>query len=168
MSAHVERLIQLAKPGYKAAIVSTRHLLELQKEINGHVKHGLLDKDFFQERLSWFKFTVPENMVEAQSLIVVAVPRPQTQATFIWNGKSQHFMIPPTYTAYDETRNKVEELLMKVLGEIGYKVARTALPLKLLAARSGLAKYGRNNICYVPEMGSFLQIVAVYSDMPCE
>jgi epoxyqueuosine reductase len=44
----------------------------------------------------------------------------------------------------------------------------TALPLKLLAARSGLVQYGRNNICYVSGLGSFLQLVAAYSDMPCE
>lgn len=33
--------------------------------------------------------------------------------------------------------------------------------------RSGLAEYGKNNICYVSGMGSFLQIVAAYSDLPC-
>jgi epoxyqueuosine reductase len=42
------------------------------------------------------------------------------------------------------------------------------LPLKLLAVRSGLGLYGRNNICYVPGFGSFLQLVAVYSDLPCD
>jgi epoxyqueuosine reductase len=45
---------------------------------------------------------------------------------------------------------------------------KTALPLKLLAVRSGLGRYGRNNICYVSGMGSFLQLVAIYSDVPCE
>jgi epoxyqueuosine reductase len=42
------------------------------------------------------------------------------------------------------------------------------LPLKQLAVRSGLGQYGRNNICYVSGIGSFLQLVAVYSDLPCE
>jgi len=37
-----------------------------------------------------------------------------------------------------------------------------------LAVRSGLGQYGKNNICYVSGMGSFLQLVAAYSDMPCE
>jgi epoxyqueuosine reductase len=47
-------------------------------------------------------------------------------------------------------------------------VAGARLPLKLLAVRSGLGQYGKNNICYVPGMGSFLQLVALYSDLPCQ
>ena len=39
--------------------------------------------------------------------------------------------------------------------------------MKLLAVQSRLGLYGRNNICYVPSMGSFLQLVAVYSNLPC-
>jgi epoxyqueuosine reductase len=31
-----------------------------------------------------------------------------------------------------------------------------------------LAKYGRNNISYVPGMGSFLRLIAFYTDYPCE
>ena len=34
--------------------------------------------------------------------------------------------------------------------------------------RSGLAKYGRDNISYVPGMGSFLRLIAFYTDYPCE
>jgi len=33
--------------------------------------------------------------------------------------------------------------------------------------RSGLAEYGRNNVCYVDGMGSFLTLVAYLSDVPC-
>jgi epoxyqueuosine reductase len=54
-----------------------------------------------------------------------------------------------------------------MLAHEGYSLASTLLPLKALAARSGLCEYGRNNVCYVPGMGSFLQLVAFYSDMPC-
>jgi epoxyqueuosine reductase len=42
------------------------------------------------------------------------------------------------------------------------------LPLKRLAARSGLAAYGRNNVCYVDGMGSHLSFAAYYSDVPCD
>jgi epoxyqueuosine reductase len=47
-------------------------------------------------------------------------------------------------------------------------VARAVLPKKLLAVRSGLATYGRNNITYVPGMGSFYRLAAFYSDLPCQ
>jgi epoxyqueuosine reductase len=86
---------------------------------------------------------------------------------FKWNGKSRALILPPTYIGYEETRKQMENFLAGILATRGYKLARTALPLKLLAVRSGLGWYGRNNICYVPGMGSFLQLVAVYSDLPC-
>jgi epoxyqueuosine reductase len=169
MSRIFERLsLQLAEYRYAMRVVSTRHLPELQEEIDERLRQGLLNEVFFQERLAWFNFKTPESLADAQSLIVVAVPRPQTQAVFAWNGRSKALMLPPTYTGYKETAEKVQALLAEILGREGYRVVGTALPLKLLSVRSGLAEYGRNNICYVVGMGSFLQLVAVYSDMPCE
>jgi epoxyqueuosine reductase len=104
---------------------------------------------------------------KAESIIIVAVPRSQTQITFTHNGETKAIILPPTYFGYDETRQRIENLLSSILSVKGYRVARTKIPLKLLAVRSGLGSYGRNNICYVPGMGSFLELVAVYSDMPC-
>jgi epoxyqueuosine reductase len=40
------------------------------------------------------------------------------------------------------------------------------LPKKVLAVRSGLAAYGKNNITYVPGMGSYFGLVTAYSDLP--
>ena len=163
-----ELLLQLAERGYQGRIVSIQHLHELQEEIEGRYRQGLLDEDFYQERLAQFDFRVPDSLPEAMSLIVVAVPRPQSQVVFTWNGESRALILPPTYVAYEETRKQVEDLLAGILDTKGYRVVRTALPLKFLAVRSGLGLYGRNNICYVPGMGSFLQLVAVYSDLPCQ
>jgi epoxyqueuosine reductase len=163
-----ELLARIEERGFRARIVSASHLRQLQKEIESLRSHALLDSQFYRDRLAWFDFQVPRDLPKAQSLIVVAVSRPQTRAIFVWNGQRHPLILPPTYTAYDDTAKQVEDLLAKMLGEEGYRSTRTALPLKLLATRSGLTQYGRNNICYVSGMGSFLQLVAVYSDMPCE
>jgi len=163
-----ELLLRLEERGYQGRIVSVQHLHDLQKEIKGRYRQGLFDKEFYHERLAWFDFRLPDSLPEAKSLIVVAVPRPQSQAVFMWKGESRELIIPPTYVAYEETRKTVEDLLAGILNTSGYRVSRTKLPLKLLAVRSGLGLYGRNNICYVPRMGSFLQIVAVYSNLPCK
>ncbi len=169
MDSFVDNLfVRLGERGFQARIVSAFHLQELQKEIEKLRSHAFLDGQFYQDRLAWFNFQIPEDLPKAQSLIVVAVPRPQTRAIFVWNGQRRPLILPPTYTAYDDIAKQVENLLAKIFREKGYKSARTALPLKLLAARSGLVQYGRNNICYVSGLGSFLQLVAVYSDMPCE
>jgi len=159
---------RLEKLGYKARMVSIDHLPMLEKQIKEQHSQKLLDDQFFQSRLGWFRFQLPESLPKTRSMIVVAVPRPQTRAVFTWNGIRRPLILPPTYTAYNAITEQVQNLLAKMLSEKGYAVAGTALPLKLLATRSGLAQYGRNNIIYVSGMGSFLQLVAVYSDMPCE
>ncbi len=161
-------LLHLAERGCKGRIVSVQHLHDLQEEIEGRYKQGLLDKGFYQERLTYFDFRIPEKLRESKSLIVVAVPRPQSQAVFTWNGESYELIIPPTYVANEKTRRRMEHFFSQILATKGYRVASTALPLKLLAVRSGLGSYGRNNICYVSGMGSFLQLVAFYSDLPFE
>jgi epoxyqueuosine reductase len=95
------------------------------------------------------------------------MPRPPTKAIFNWNGKEQSFILPPTYTAYDEKRLHVERLVAEAVGKEDYRIATPLLPLKLLATRSSLADYGQNNIAYVQGMGSFMRLTAVYSNMPC-
>lgn len=163
-----ELLLHLAEHGCKGRVVSIQHLRDLREEIEGHYKEGLLDKEFYHERLAFFDFQIPDDLQEVKSLIVVAVPRPQSQATFTLNGKTRRLILPPTYLDYKKTTKRVENLLRGIMSTKGYRVTSTSLPLKLLAVRSGLGLYGRNNICYVPGMGSFLQLVAVYSDMPCQ
>ena len=162
-----ELLLRLAECGCKARVVLVQHVRDLREEVKGHYRQGLLDTEFYHERLAYFDFRVPNDLQEAKSLIVIAIPRPQSQAVFTWNGELRSLIIPPTYVANEKTRKRMEHLLTEVLATKGYRVARTALPLKLLAVRSGLGSYGRNNICYVPDMGSFLQLVAFYSDLPC-
>lgn len=161
-----EVFAELRKRGYQARVVSIRHLPSLQDGIEERRRQGLLDSDFYKDRLTWFKFAPPDDFAAA-SLIVVAVPRPQSQAIFKWKGGSLPLILPPTYAAYDETTKTIGDLLSELLGRKGYRAVPTALPLKALAVRSGLASYGRNNISYVSGMGSFLQLVAVYSSMPC-
>ncbi|WXG45696.1 MAG: 4Fe-4S double cluster binding domain-containing protein [Candidatus Atabeyarchaeum deiterrae] len=154
--------------GYQVRAISIHHLQLLQEHIQGQYHQGLLDNQFYQDRLAWLRFQIPETLPKAESMIVVAVPRPQTRAIFTWKGQRRPLIIPPTYTAYKDVTEKIQKLLAKILGEKGYRSTGTELPLKLLAVRSGLGQYGRNNLCYVSGMGSFLQLVAVYSDMPCQ
>jgi epoxyqueuosine reductase len=153
--------------GYQGRIVSIQHLGDLQEEIEERYRQGLFDEEFYQEWLTGFAFGPPDNLPEAWSIIVVAVPQPQTRVTFTWDGEPVRFIIPPTYFE-QKTENRVRELLARVLKPAGYRVAEAVLPKKLLAVRSGLAAYGKNNISYVPRMGSFHGLVAVYSDLPAQ
>jgi len=163
-----ELLSQLEERGYKGRIVSIQHLGDLQEEIEGHYRQGLFDEEFYQESFTWLTFSPPDSLPEARSLIVVAIPQPQTRVVFTWNGETLSLIIPPTYVAYRETNKRVKDLLAGILGKEGYCVTQAALPVKLLAVHSGLGAYGKNNICYVPGMGSFHRLAAFYSDLPCQ
>lgn len=160
-----ELLSQLARQGYQGRIVSIAFLGALQRELEGHYRQGLLDQELYQTYLAGFRFSPPRALPGARSIIVVAIPQPQTQVTFTRNGEALRFVIPPTYPER-EMEQRAWELLTQVLGPAGYRVAKATLPKKLLAVRSGLAAYGKNNITYVPGMGSFHGLVAAYSDLP--
>ena len=163
-----EVFYNLTEENCKFRVVSTSHLTELQREIETRRDQGQFEKEFAQTYLYRFKFTPSDELGNAKSLIVVAMPRPITKAIFNLKGKKLSFILPPTYTAYDEKRLHVEHLVAEAVGKEGYKIATPLLPLKLLASRSGLVEYGRNNITYAQGMGSFLRLTAFYSDMPCE
>jgi epoxyqueuosine reductase len=160
-------LCRLGEIGYRGRIVPAERLRDLQEEIEGRRRQGAFDDEFYQERLAGFKFDPPGDLPEARSLIVVAVPQPQIRFTFTWNGEAIPLVVPPTYLYWRETDEQVEEFVMGILGAEGYRAVQVALPEKLLAARSGLGAYGRNNVCYVEGLGSFHRPVALISDLPC-
>lgn len=167
MSKLIEDLfVYLEKSNYRAKAVSTKNLFLLTNQIQEYHKNGLIEKNFFKERLSWITSLFFKNISEAKSVIVVAVPRPQSRATFHWKDDCKSLIIPPTYTGYEQIQNQVENQIKNVLREKNYTATRALLPLKILAVRSGLGTYGKNNICYVSGMGSFHQLIAVYSNMP--
>ena len=154
--------------GFKYRVVSIQHLYDLRDEIETRHVKGQLAVEFYRERLNFYAFSPPDDFPSARSLIVVAVPRPQTPVNFTLDGKQLTLILPPTYAKYSEINQQVGDLLSELLAPEGYRVAQALLPLKLLAVRSSLAEYGRNNICYISGMGSFSQLAAYYSDMPCQ
>jgi epoxyqueuosine reductase len=157
---------QLEQRGLQGRVVPIQHVEDLQREVVGRHDQGLFDDEFYHERLSFFSFEPPNELPAPASLIVVAVPRPQTRVSFTWHGKTVVPVLPPTYLRYREVARETTEWLASSLAPAGYRLVTAKLPQKLLAVCSGLAEYGRNNITYVPGMGSFHQPVAWFSDLP--
>ena len=160
-------LLQLEQRGYRGRIVPIHHLSNLQEEIEGHRREGRIDKEVYQEYLAVLDFSLPDGLLQVRSLIVVAVPQPQIRVTFTWKGQPVSLIVPPTYLYGRETDKRTADLLGEILEPRGYRVVQAVLPKKLLAVRSGLGAYGKNNICYVPGMGSFHRLAAFFSDLPC-
>jgi epoxyqueuosine reductase len=155
----------IGKQGFQGKIVSIEHVTELETEIMTRHQKGLLDPDLYDAYLASFDFACQKKLKSARSLIVVTVPQPQIQVTFIHKEKSYPVVIPPTY--YSAIDKEVAELLKAVLEPQGYQLQKVRLPEKLLAVRSGLAQYGKNNITYVKGMGSFQRPMVFISDYPC-
>jgi epoxyqueuosine reductase len=151
--------------GWRACLVSVSHLPELRREIAERLESGELSGEFHTERLAWFHYHA-DGLESACSIIVVAIPRPQARVRFHHEERSFPAVIPPTYAEERELAADACARLTELLAVSGHKVVPTRLPLKLLAVRSGLAEYGRNNITYVRGFGSFHQLAAFYSDLP--
>ena len=152
--------------GYKAKTVSITHLPDVQEEVAKLVRQGMIS-----ERLhsTWhFYLQTNKNLPEAKTIVIVAMPQPITRIWFTWQGTTYPADIPPDYFAKAAYESRAEETLKSMLETAGYKIARAHLALKTLAVRSGLATYGRNNITYIPGMGSLYSLVSFYTDCSCE
>ena len=156
----------IEKQGFQGQIVSIAHLEELQKDIEAHHKKGLLDKELYDAYLASFDFECQRKLTGANSLIIISVPQPQVRIMFVREDNSYPVIIPPTYNFSGD--DQVADLLAAHLGPQGYRLQKVRLPQKLLAVRSGLAQYGKNNITYVKGLGSFHRPVVFISDFPCE
>jgi epoxyqueuosine reductase len=155
--------LEFGKIQAKFKTISIEHLKELQAELTGWQKDGFITKKFFEQNYSQFVFNPPTTLTNAHSIIVIGIPQKVTRIEFFNKGKQYQTIIPPTYI-FSKTRATCNEILSKTLGKKGYSISRAILPMKLLAVRSGLGTYGKNNLCYVDGMGSYTRLEAFYTD----
>ena len=158
----------LEKKGYKGKVVSAKHIPELRNDIKKHRDLNLIYPELYEEYKSYFEFEPDVPFPEVNSLFIIATPQPQYEAIFPWKNEKISLIIPPTYLYGVKVTEEITELVSEMLEPEGYHVAYAKLPQKTLAVRTGLAEYGRNNITYVPGMGSFHRLTTLYSDFPTE
>lgn len=156
-----------AEHGMKAAVVSAVHLNELKEQMETLKQNGTFDETFYRDYFRYIDYSETERFDNARSLIAIAVPSLPVRLLFQYEGNSIETVIPPTYV-YSEAERSAAVLLEKLHADNAYRFQRVRLPAKLLAVRSGLAEYGRNNICYSAEFGSFQRVLTFCSDMPIE
>jgi len=155
----------LESKGLRASVVSVKHLEELGSEIMSLRAKGLFADEIYRTYgPQFFDPHLPKRFPGAKSIIVVSTPQPALRAKFHYRGKAFDFLVPPTYYDAYKVTWKTRKLLKEAFAPKSYRLVRAALPLKLLAVRSGLAQYGKTNITYVPGFGSFHRLTAFYSD----
>lgn len=163
----IETLLStLYEHGYRGRVVPVGRLRDLKQEIETYYREGLFDAEFYQEGLAVLQFGPPATLPTARSVILATAPQSQVRVTFTWKGQQVPLVVPPTYS--QKTDRRLERLVAETLATKSYRIVRAGVPKKSLAVHCGLGEYGRNNIVYVPGMGSFHQLVAFFSDLPCE
>jgi epoxyqueuosine reductase len=137
---------------------------EVYDEFERRRRGGEFDPRFDRERLTWFHDRPEMPIPNAHSIIILAVPRPAHIVTFEAPGGPLEALLPPTYVFYRKTRDALRrELTAEVLAS-KHQLKILVAPLKALAARLGLVRYGRNNITYTRRCGSYHQLVGFITD----
>ena len=153
-----------AASGFDVRLASADRLEDLRLEIERRISTGEVNGDFARERLGHFQFSPVFDGRRPASLIITATPQPEQQAVFRYQGREHRYLIPPTYTW--DTDAPAEAALRDFLAPLGFTLYPAVIPLKLAAVRTGLARYGRNNITYHESYGSYFRLKAFFSDMP--
>jgi len=159
-------LKKLNRFGIKGSVMPIDALENIENLMNKTLKK-YIDK---------FEYGTAKNSKEFKSIIILAVKSPVTKIFFTKKNKIHIELMPPMYlydcSVENESKQinieKITNILNSILHENNFKAVKSNLPCKALAVLSGLAKYGKNNLCYVEEFGSYIWLGAYLSDCPSE
>ncbi|HEX5643076.1 MAG TPA: 4Fe-4S double cluster binding domain-containing protein [Thermoleophilia bacterium] len=156
----------LAAAGWTARVVAAERIGELRDRVAGVLASGELPGPTARHIAGELAFAWPDGVPEARAVVVAATPRPLTRATLTVGGEPREVVVPPHYAGYRTVPDGLAAALGEALASSGHAAARFEPPLKALAACAGLARYGRNNVAYVPGLGSYLMLAACATDAP--
>ncbi len=148
--------------GYLVAWAPVSLLDGVRAEFEERRASGQLDPAFTRENLS-FVFDAPSRSPGLDTLLVIVLPRPAHRVSFIVTGRRVDTLLPPTYERYRPVFEDVRQDLV-AHGLPGARVELLEAPLKPIATRLDLVRYGRNNVTYAPSIGSYLQLVGYVTD----
>ncbi len=150
-----------AERGYQVAWGAVEVVREVRAEIFQRHATQQLDDQLFHIGVK--PVASEANRLNGASVVVVAMPRPAHSMSFDLGSKRFEAILPPTYFRYRPTFEEVRQDLASH-GLPGARVDQLTAPLKAVAARLGLVRYGRNNIAYAPKIGSYLQLCGYVTD----
>jgi epoxyqueuosine reductase len=157
---------ELENVGIRARFASVTVLKSVRDDIQKLLSDGALDRQVYNESLSIFACAIPSTFSDAKSFIVAAVPSPPVKVVFNHQGRPFETLVPPTYADSKEVDDKVLATMKRC--DPNARFERAYLPVKTLASRTGVILYGRNNIGYVPERGSYHRLTSFLTDIEVE
>ena len=163
LTAGLRKALDAAGFAHRLAPVSVAgELAQILADLAGT---GQVTESLLAEYAESLAFHCPPEVGEPHALVVVASPSPAVKVRFQLESGPFEAIIPPTYVSSDAWERALAAM-RSVLDTGGYKVGRARIPVKLLAVRTGLAQYGRNNVAYVKNMGSFVRLDAFCTNAP--
>jgi epoxyqueuosine reductase len=164
----VERIDPSQIPAYQYRTLSLSHFPALQDEYEKTRSNGQLSRNkVFRNEITPLSFKPPGDFPDAKSVVVVAAFARTMYANFHLDGQVYRILVPFQYYRDELNPESLENIVQKdIIKESGHRVVDITerVPLKLLAARSGLGRYGRNNLIFVSPMGSFNVLYAFLTD----
>ena len=161
MLAAIDKVLRGAGLSYRVAPADLA--AQLERRLSELLEWGALSASLYEAYSSSLEWDAPADLPVARSLVVIAGRAPCYLVVFHSGGRELTAIIPPTYLG-SCFRASCRRMLEEVLVPAGFGVERPTLPVKLLAVRTGLGEYGRNDLCYVPGMGSFARLEAFITD----
>jgi epoxyqueuosine reductase len=157
-------------PSYKYRVLPVSRFPELQNEYNAARNNAQLGRHkMYLDQIASLNFKTPGDFPNARSVVVVAAYSKNMYSNFWLNGTSHRIMIPFQYYSDDLNADKLKGVIQKdIIKTPGRRVMdiSSKVPLKLLAARSGLGRYARNGLVFVDGMGSYNVLHAFLTDHP--
>lgn len=162
-----EQIIQaLEDAGFRAAFLPVSAMEQVREHYDTLLERGP-DTQWLRNAVKHFHDNQPPELdFEPRSILVTAAPYAGGKLALHRRGDVVEIPIPP---------NCLSQLPGRRLGDIlsaiaeGRQIGQTrGVSAKLLAVLSGLGQYGRNNLCYVGEWGSYADPSGFYTDIPYE
>ena len=126
---------------------------------------GEFNTDFYYQNL--ISFGAPEpNRGVGDRVLVVVMPRPAHSVVFDLGDYRRTAVLPPTYERYAPLFDEVALNLQANALPPGSRIEQVNAPLKALAARLGMVRYGCNNLVYDPDFGTSIQLFGYVTDAP--
>lgn len=161
-------LNEISTHGDKGAVVPISRIDDIKQDLED-LKNGEYHTPWIDWMADKADKLLPEDLsFTPRSIITVIKPHSKVILTFTHSGKTVQCVVPPLYTHEHALADEVLAYINEFLKPFGFSAAEAMLPQKLLAVRCGLARYGRNNISYSEEFGSYMQLLTFFSDMPCD
>jgi epoxyqueuosine reductase len=158
----------LKEYGAESRMVSSSRIPELRDAYNTSLSGPQIDQQFLNTSIrNYIDFSLQEKYPSIRSVIIVATPSPIVEIEFDHAGSTHCLTIPPHYSDRIQVTGNIRKMTSQIFDRNGYLTFSVVLPKKLLAVRSGLARYGKNNISYVSGMGSYHRLTVFGSDLPC-